>query len=260
MEDMIIPSGYGDQQAEKFTIDKVEVELPSRGLFYENKIESVLVEYMTASDEDVLTTDTLIRAEKQLDTLLKRKIKTPGVNVDTMLRGDKDAILLFLRKSGYGADYEVTATDPSDGSKFKTIVDLDKLSIKPLSVIPSEEGYFNFTLPMSKKVVTFRLLNEQEEIKLTKMIESKAIVMGGIKKGVTERLKARIVAIDGDDSRVLIGRFVEAMSPRDALALRMYMREVEPGLDLNYEFTNPNTGNTFLDDIQFDVRFFYPNA
>jgi hypothetical protein len=260
MEDMIIPSSYGDQNTEKFTVNRVEVELPSKGLFYENKIETVLVEYMTASDEDILTTDTLIRSEKQLDVLLKRKIKTIGVDVETMLRGDKDAILLFLRKSGYGADYEVNVTDPTDGTKFKTVVDLEKLTIKPLTFMPNEVGHFNYTLPISKKTVTFRLLNEKEEQETTRMIESKAVVMGGIKRGVTERLKSRIVSLDGDESRVLIGRFVESMSPRDALALRTFMREVEPGLDLSYEFTNPNTGNTFLDDVRFDVTFFYPNA
>ena len=36
------------------------VQLPSKGIFYRNKISEVVVEYLTSKDEDILTTPALI--------------------------------------------------------------------------------------------------------------------------------------------------------------------------------------------------------
>ena len=56
------------------------VKLPSKGLFYKNKISEVNVEYMTSKDEDLLTTPSLIENGTVLDVLLKRKMKTKDIH------------------------------------------------------------------------------------------------------------------------------------------------------------------------------------
>ena len=96
------------------------VKLPSQGLFYKNGISEVNVEYMTSKDEDLLTTPSLIENGTVLDILLKRKIKTKGVDVDNLLAGDRNAIILFLRSSSYGSTYTVQVPDPRTNVIFKT--------------------------------------------------------------------------------------------------------------------------------------------
>jgi hypothetical protein len=244
----------------EFTVISDVVELPSQGILYPHKKGSVTVEYLTASDENILTSQGLIRTGTQFDVLLQRKIKDKDFGVDTLLKGDKTAILLHLRKTGYGSDYPVKVTDPSNGESFDTVVDLELLQPKPITVLPDEDGLYQFTLPVTKKIVTFRILTDKEESILMKSIESKTKMNGGIQASVTERLKAQIVAIDDNAERMYIHRLVDVLPVRDSLALRVYMAEVEPDLDLTYEFTNPNTGNTFQADVPFDIRLFYPNA
>jgi len=69
------------------------VKLPSKGLFYKNKISEVNVEYMTSKDEDLLTTPSLIENGTVLDILLNRKIKTKGIDASMLLAGDRNAII-----------------------------------------------------------------------------------------------------------------------------------------------------------------------
>jgi hypothetical protein len=243
-----------------FTVISDIVDLPSQGIFYPHKKGSVTVEYLTASDENILTTQGLIRTGTQFDVLLSRKIMDRDFTVDSLLKGDKTAILLHLRKTGYGSDYQVKVTDPNTGETFDAVVDLELLKPKPITVMPDEDGLFEYTLPVSKKVITFRILTDKEETTLLKSIESKTKINGGIQAGVTERLKAQIVAVDGNTERMYIHRLVDVLPVRDSLSLRVYMAEVEPDLDLTYEFTNPSTGDTFQADVPFDIRLFYPNA
>jgi hypothetical protein len=252
---------YVQQQSNpEFTVISDVVELPSQGILYPHKKGSVTVEYLTASDENILTSQGLIRTGTQFDVLLQRKIKDKDFPVDSLLKGDKTAILLHLRKTGYGSDYPVKVTDPSNGESFEAVVDLELLQAKPLTAMPDEDGLFQFTLPVTKKVIKFRILTDKEETILLKSIDSKTKMNGGIQAGVTERLKAQIVSIDGNEERMYIHRLVDVLPVKDSLSLRVYMAEVEPDLDLTYEFTNPNTGNTFQADVPFDIRLFYPNA
>ena len=102
------------------------VPFPSKGLYYPHKISEVTVEYMTSKDEDILSTSSLIENGTVLDILIKNKLKTPNINTDELLVGDRNAILLFLRASSYGQEYEVRVSDPRTGNAFSDKVDLTK--------------------------------------------------------------------------------------------------------------------------------------
>ena len=72
------------------------VDLPSGGHFYDpesplatGKIE---IKYMTAREEDILTSPNLVRQGIVFDKLLQALIVTPGVVYDDLLLGDKNAI------------------------------------------------------------------------------------------------------------------------------------------------------------------------
>ena len=97
------------------------ISLPSQGRFYKNKKSTVKVAYLTAADENILTSPNLLQNGKVIDVLLDRKVIDQDIKPGQMLSGDKNAILFFLRATGYGEMYPVELTDPKTGSKFETL-------------------------------------------------------------------------------------------------------------------------------------------
>jgi hypothetical protein len=235
------------------------VKLPSKGIFYPHKISEVAVEYMTSKDEDLLTTPSLIDSGELLNILLKRKIKTPGIVVEDLLQGDRNAILLFLRTSSYGSDYSVQVTDPRNGITFNSKVDLLKLKYKEINEMPDEFGRFKVEIPMRKKIVTFRLISAGEDALLFKKAEQIKEAYGEeVSSYPTMKLKAHIVAINEKTDRSYIDRFVDAMPALDALTIRKKIMEVSPDVDMKYEFTAKD-GYKFEAYLTLGLDFFFPN-
>ena len=88
------------------------VELPSKGYFYfdghplsSGKVE---VKYMTAKEEDILTSQNLIQQGLVIEKLLEALIVDKSIKLDDMLIGDKNAIMVAARILGYGKEYEFT--------------------------------------------------------------------------------------------------------------------------------------------------------
>ena len=235
------------------------VKLPSKGLFYKNKISEVNVEYMTSKDEDLLTTPSLIENGTVLDVLLKRKIKTKNIIPDDLLAGDRNAVILFLRSSSYGAEYSVQVPDPRTNIIFKTTVDLQKLKYKKVSEQPDEQGYFTVKLPMRKKTVVFRLLTSGEETILFKKAEAiKDAYNQEFSEYSTLKLKSHVISIEGNTDRTYIGKFIDAMPAMDALTIRRKIIDVSPDVDMDYEFQTKD-GYKFNAQLSVGIDFFFPN-
>ena len=58
-----------------FEIPYDVIELPSQGKLYLGNKSTVKVEYLTATDENILTSPNLLQSGKVLDILLKSKVK-----------------------------------------------------------------------------------------------------------------------------------------------------------------------------------------
>jgi len=236
------------------------VDLPSKGLFYPDGLDKVKIEYLTSKDEDILTTPSLIQDGTVLDVILRRKIKSPkNVDVSKLLTGDKNALILFLRASSYGHEYEVQVTDPRNDKTFSQVVDLTKLKNKELSERPDESGHFTVDLPMRKKLVKFRLLSSGEEQQLQKRAESVQEAYGhDYSEYSTMKLKAHIVQIGDKTDRSYIDRFVDAMPVRDTLTIRKKILDVSPDIDMSYEF-KAKDGYKFKASLTVGVDFFFPS-
>jgi hypothetical protein len=235
------------------------VKLPSKGLFYSHKISEVNVEYMTTKDEDLLTTPSLLESGEVLNMLLKRKVKTAGINPDDLLLGDRNAIILFLRSSSYGSDYTVQVSDPRTNTTFKTVVDLLKLKYKEVQEVPDQYGYFTVEIPMRKKTITFRLLTSGEENKIFKKAEAiKEAYNEEYSQYSTMKLKASIVAINEKTDRTYIDKFVDAMPALDAFTIRRKIMDVSPDVDMAYEFVAKD-GYKFTANLTVGIDFFFPN-
>lgn len=145
------------------------IPLPSKGEGYKDKISKASVAYLTAYDENMIVSPNLYRDNLILDYLIQEKLLSKEVDPMDLLEGDRDAIVLFLRASGYGNEYPITATDEETGKEFDTVIDLSKLKYKEFNLKGDSNGWFSFTLPVSKKEVKFRFPTHRDTLILDKM-------------------------------------------------------------------------------------------
>ena len=235
------------------------VPLPSDGLLYPNKKDSLKVSYMTTKAENILTSPNIIRSGKVLDKLMEMCVKDPDIKVKDLLTGDRNAIMIFLRSTGYGEKYPVKIMDPDTGTEFDTVVDLSKLKTKGIDGTPDENMEFSFMLPLSKKKLKFKLLTAGEEEIILKTVESLMLLQNndGVSPLLSTRLSSMVQEIDGDRDKGKIKSFIENMIAGDSLAFRIEIDKVEPGVDMTYEFVSPS-GNKFNQQVPLNVDFFFP--
>ena len=89
---------------------------------------------------------------------------------------------------------------------------------------------------------------------------NKTFIKTGIDKELTTRLKHIIIAIDGERGRAGINHFVDnELFALDSRALRKYMRQISPDLDMKFTFISNATGEVKELDIPMDVSFFWPS-
>lgn len=94
------------------------IQLPSNGQCYKSKVDRVPVAYLTAYDENIITSPNLYKDGLVIDFLLKNKVVNSDINVDDLVSGDADAIILFLRATSYGPDFPIVVKDQIVGSKL----------------------------------------------------------------------------------------------------------------------------------------------
>lgn len=148
------------------------IPLPSKGEGYRSKKAKLPVASLTAYDENILVAPNLYRDNLVLDAILKQKILDDTVDPADLLEGDRETIILYLRKDGYGVEYPITATDDVTGKQFDTVVDLSQIKFRDFKLKGDENGWFDFTLPVCKKEVKFRFLSHRDNLDLQAMEEA----------------------------------------------------------------------------------------
>ena len=255
----ITPSNYG-MADDEFKVPTEIIELPSKGMFYPNKKSTVEIKYMTAEEDDILFSEDLIKSGKVLDVLLEKVIKDKDLRPDDMLSGDRNYVLIEARRTGLGDDYKPGKIRcESCGENFHPTVDLSKLEARTISLEPDFEGLYEVELPVTKIILKFRLLRGSDEKRLSKSLEKKS-GNSKVNKLITERYLLQIMEVNGNRDKTYINRFISAMPTKDSLFFREYNRQVEPGIDLNYEFECSNCGHLQERDVPITSKLFYPEA
>jgi hypothetical protein len=147
------------------------IQLPSNGQCYKSKVDRVPVAYLTAYDENIITSPNLYKDGLVIDFLLKNKIVNKDIKVDDLVSGDADAIILFLRATSYGAEFPITVIDPKTGEQIDSVVDLTTLKPKEFKLIGDENGYFDYTTPLTRAKIKFRYLTRKMEKQLKRITE-----------------------------------------------------------------------------------------
>ena len=247
------------QQQQQFPTETVT--LPSKGILYPEDSPlskgHIEMKYMTAREEDILTNQNYIENGIVVDKLLQSLIVTENINYNQLLIGDKNAILIAARILGYGSDYTFEYRGQSYNIDLTEAVDknLDK------SLVKEGKNEFDYTLPTSKIDITFKLMTHEDETKISKELEGLKKLDKLSSKPVSTRLKHTITSINGDYEKKTIREFVDnKMLARDARALRKYISDMRPDVDLTFEYEDERTGNTAEMAIPIGVGFFWPDA
>ena len=236
------------------------VDLPSMGHFYveghplsKGKVE---IKYMTAREEDILTSQNLIQQGTVIDVLLQSLIVDKKIKIDDMLIGDKNAIMVSARILGYGKEYQFTY----DGEEQTT--DLSKLDSKKMDFSKFAKGMneFSFELPNSKRTITFKLLSSKDEKSIASEIKARQRISKERSSELTTRLKHMILSVDGKSEKSHINNFVDnEFLSRDSLAFRQYLSSITPDVDMTTKVVD-STGKESEVTIPVTLRFFWPST
>ena len=246
---------------QEFKFPTETIDLPSGGKLYskESPVSSGKIElkYMTAKEEDILTSQNLIKKGIVIETLLNSLIVTDGVKVQDLLIGDKNAVMVAARILAYGGDYNVEIVHPNTGEKVQQTFDLTSCQFRELpNDIDYSKNEFNLTLPISKVELTFKLLIGKDEGTIDKELDSLKKI--GQSAEVTTRLKHVITSVNGDDSKSTISNFVDNMLSKESLILRDEVTRINPDINLTQEIELE--GETTEVDIPMTVEFFWPKT
>ena len=245
------------------------VKLPSQGKFYHpnhplHNEGTVEIKFMTAKEEDILSSRSLLKEGVALDRMLQNILVETNIDVTSLLVGDKNALLVAARRTGYGAEYETKVTCPNCGTTDDFSFDISdppihdyEAKMEAYKVTLNSSNNLEITLPMTKATVECRLLTGRDEQKIFKEAERKA------KKKIdtgstTDAFRSYIVSVNGEDSPFTIESFIQAMPARDSRILRRAYTSCIPNIDLEQEYECTSCGYEAEMEVPLGVDFFWP--
>ena len=237
-----------------------EVTLPSKGLIYpqDNLLAKGTLEmkYMTAKEEDILTNESYIKNGTVIDKLLQALIVTP-INYNDLIVGDKNAIMIAARVLGYGKDYTFKLKGEEHTVDLTEVADKE---IKEEHLLEKGKNEFSFDLPTVKKNITFKILTHGDDKKIDNEVKGLKKINRSESAEYSTRLKHMILSVDGDYDRKTVRQFVDnQLLARDARALREYIKEIQPDVDLVFDLET-SAGDVQGVRIPIGVTFFWPDT
>ena len=258
-------------------VNPVEVvDIPSKGKFYPDghplkDKESVEIRQMTAKEEDILTNKSLIRKGIVIDKLIESLLVDKNIPVQSLLVGDKNAIMVATRIAAYGAGYDVVVGCQECGSKNVISIDLTKIKIRETSQILEdasksevlsydqlENGNIVLQLPKTKWNVECRLMTGDDERIILSVLENKRKFDPSAELTVSEQIKIIISAINGANDPELLAKAVDVMPAYDAKCLRNTYQKLIPNVTIEKKFTCSSCLQEQELEVPFTQEFFWP--
>lgn len=274
-----IPAGVDPRQPAISAVESVKAEfgldlpiesipLASKGLVYPpdhplHMQETVDIRAMTAREEDILTSKTYLKKGTVITELIRSCLVDKRIDPTTLIAGDRNTLMVAIRITGYGAEYdcEIDCSE-CEAKNVKQTFNLSNLPIKFLEMEPAESGrnLFMFKLPYTQKLVKFKLLTGRDEEEILSMNERMKKHGMNTDTNITTSLIYAIESIDGIVDKNKISQFIRMMPARDSLALRVFIRDNDPGIQMKQEATCIQCGHTMEVDIPIGIGFLWPHA
>ena len=243
------------------------VPLPSNGLVYpvdsplHNK-SALEIRPMTAREEDILTSRALIKKGTVITELIRSCLIDKSIDPNSMISGDRNAIMTSLRITGYGADYSAEVSCPACSEISKQTFDLTTLPISRLETQPLNVGTneFEFMLPRTEKKVRFKFLDGHDEKDIAKFTERSK--KSGMKSSnlITLRYRYQIQAVNDITDKSKIQFFIKNMPASDSRALRGHIDKIEPGIEMKSWMECNMCGEQSEVRMPLGASFFWPDA
>ena len=245
------------------------VSLPSQGRHYSSdhplyNQETVEIKQMTAKEEDILTSVTLIKNGVALERLLESIIIDKRIDPKTLLIGDRNAIVISARVSGYGNVYRTQITCPNCLTEQKHNFDLNDansttsqqiLSELPEEIEITENGDYSVVLPKSNLNVVLRLLTGKDENKLSASLNKDN---QQTQRLVTTQLEHMIKSVNGNGTTEAIQYVAQNLPSADSAFLRKIYKSVVPNINLTLGFTCSNCSHSEDMEVPLTAEFFWP--
>ena len=271
-QDTPVPA-MAQEQAQTFSyITPTElIDIPSKGLYYppEHPLhmkESIEIRHMTAKDEDTLTSRSLLKKGVAVDKMLNDIITDKSIKVENMLIGDKNALIIASRISGYGAEYETKVTCPScntvnqhsfDLSDYKMANPIPEEELQKLGININSNKNFVLTLPLSKLNIEAKFLNGMDERNIIQRTQDNQ-KNNLPENAMTQQMKYFIVSVNGETDRRKINQFVDNMPAKDSKYLRNVYKNINPNVSMEQQFTCSSCDFQETMEVPFTSDFFWP--
>ncbi len=245
-----------------FVVPTEFVDLPSQGRFYPqghplHGQSSIEIKQMTAKEEDILTSRTLLKKGIALEKLIQSLVVDKTIDTTSLLIGDRNAIIIAARVSGYGSQYNTSVTCPSCGTKQDYGFDLNSAHMvtgetrEDLQTTTNGDGTITCVLPKTQITVVARLLTGREESKILKLNDNQGLI--------STQLQSVIVSANGDSSPQAIQYVANNLPSFDSRHLRMVVKMATPNIDLTQTFTCTNCQHTQEMEVPLTADFFWPD-
>ena len=256
-----------------FVVPTEFVELPSKGQFYPeghplHNEDTIEVKHMTAKEEDILTSRALLKKGIAIDRLLQSLIVNKNIKPHEMLVGDKNAIMIAARISGYGSEYNTRITCPNCSAVNEPEIDLEEVKKTKLAFDadglenvegPTDNGTFLITLPVTKAVVEVKLMTGADEKRFSDRVQMR-------KKNrqreamLTDQFKTFVVSINGNTVLHQLFQYIDNLPVKDSRYLRSVYSELTPSVELKHDFMCNDCGYEQEVEVPITAQFFWPDA
>jgi len=241
------------------------IDLPSKGLLYpeDSPLRSgkVEIKYPTAREEDILTNKTFINQGVAVIKFVESLLIDKKVKLDDMIVGDRNKIVYAARILAYGSKYNTEIRCKYCKTASNIEVDLNKFEDIEIdeNLLKNSGNEFEFTLPNSKKIITYKILNGHDE-KMVDIISKKFQKKFKNSNELTNRLKAAILSVDGNEDKEFVNTFIDDMVSQDSLAFREEYKTISPNIDTILAYECEECGYEGEVQLPLDIGFFWPSA
>jgi hypothetical protein len=235
-----------------------QIELPSRGKFYDDIPGVLHVRPMTGQEEQILAQQRLVKKGRSIDMIFEKCIRE-NVRPEELLAVDRTYILVFLRGISYTPEYDVEIKCPECQKAFNTTINLGSLPVDPC---PDDFGPADLSgvLPTTGFSFRYRLANGADEITAHNYREARIKEYGTNAEDDSGIFRTSLLLeeIEGVTEKKELSVLLKRLPVSDLVHLRQVISEppfgVETEIDVNCEFCY----HEFTVELPFEASFFSP--
>ena len=249
-----------------FVVPTEFVTLPSKGKYYPEdhplyNVDEIEIKHMTAKEEDIIASRSLLQKGLIIDRLIESVVLDKRIKAEGLLIGDKNAIMIAARITGFGPEYPISVACPNCGLAGEHEFDLSSLGQTEgdpgkFDVTNIGNRNFEIRLPNTKAVVEVKLLTGREERKLNETMKLRA------KKNLPESMvlgmfRSFVISVNGVMNASEVSRFMENLPTRDSRYLRQAYQSIVPNVVMEQSFDCSSCGYAGEVNVPLTAEFFW---